>query len=268
MIKLLPLALGVVLAGTCAHAAITYVQVIGQSDDFTGSLNYTQRLENGITPVSDQKEITTSVVHAAFGSSAVYGLLKANTEIDALAFGGVLYGTSPRAAASADFGDWITVGGVGPVTLHFTMPTTGFFDPNSQYASVNSSLNATAYDSSGTTNLGIEAYCAYQAHVQTGNYFLDASTLSSDITVLPGTRISVTGQLVANAQLYYLNPTFLKSAADFSHTSLSYIDVLTPGGSIVADSGHDYSSAAVPEPTSLAFLGVAAILLSRRRINR
>ncbi len=261
MIKLLPLALGVVLAGTCAHAAITYVQVIGQSNDFTGSLNYTQRLENGITPVSDQKEITTSVVHAAFGSSAVYGLLKANTEIDALAFGGVLYGTSPGAAVSAEYRDWITVGGAAPVTLHFTMPTTGFFDPNSQYASVSSSLNATAYDSSGTTNLGIEAYCAYQAHVQTGNYFLDASTLSSDITVLPGTRISVSGQLD-------LNPTFLKSAADFSHTSLSYIDVLTPGGSIVADSGHDYSSAAVPEPTSLAFLGVAAILLSRRRTNR
>jgi hypothetical protein len=84
MIKLFPLALGVALAGTCAHAATTYVQAIGTSNDFTGSLDYTQRLENGITPVSGQKEITTSVVHAAFGSSAVYGLLKANAEIDAL----------------------------------------------------------------------------------------------------------------------------------------------------------------------------------------
>lgn len=260
MIKLLSLALSFALAATCAHAA-SYVLAQGQSSDFTGATVYTQYLESSNTPVFGQKEITTEV-HAAFGSSAAYGLLKANAEIDALPLGGVLYGLAPSVGAAATFEDWITVGGVGPITLHFTMPTEGFFDPNSQYASVSSTFDAVARNSSG--GISAEAYCAYQARVQSGNQFLDSSILFSDITVDPGTRISLSGYLVTSAQLYYLNPTFLKSEADFSHTAHSYIDVLTPGGSIVADSGQNYSST-VPEPTSLAFLGIGAVLLLRRR---
>jgi hypothetical protein len=49
------------------------------------------------------------------------------------------------------------------------------------------------------------------------------------------------------------------SNLDVSHTENFYIDVLTPGFTLVADSGHDYSSPAIsaPEPGTAGMFGTA-----------
>ncbi len=253
MIKRLTLALCAVTAASAN--ATSYLWAKGQSGDFSGATSYSQYVENVDTAVSDQKEINTEV-HASFGSIATYGRLSSNTEVDAsFIFGQV----SPYCSAADEVQDWITVGGVGMITLHFTMPVSGFMDPNSQYASVNSRFDG--YDQS----TGAEAYLQYQAHVQSGNYSLDTNILSSDMTVAAGSRVMLSSYLVTTSQLYWMNPTFLRSQADYSHTAHQYIDVVTPGGSITSDSGHNYASNATPEPASFAALGLGALLLIRRR---
>jgi hypothetical protein len=57
-------------------------------------------------------------------------------------------------------------------------------------------------------------------------------------------------------------------SVDASHTSTVFVDSLTPGVTLVAASGHDYSTAAaVPEPAtaSLVLLGLAVVTTTARR---
>lgn len=77
------------------------------------------------------------------------------------------------------------------------------------------------------------------------------------MTLLPGDRVQVFAEL----------NVFAKNgdAMNAGNTARLYFDVLTPGASLVSDSGHNYSISAVPEPAAwLLFSGGAALLCLRR----
>jgi len=56
--------------------------------------------------------------------------------------------------------------------------------------------------------------------------------------------------------------------ADATHTSLLFFDPLTPGASIVWQSGHDYSSGTVPEPMSVPLLACGLVGVAVRRLRQ
>lgn len=56
---------------------------------------------------------------------------------------------------------------------------------------------------------------------------------------------------------------------DASHTARMFLDPITPGITLVADSGHDYSVSAIPEPATLSLmLGGLGLLAGARRRRR
>jgi len=55
---------------------------------------------------------------------------------------------------------------------------------------------------------------------------------------------------------------------DGSHTVTLFVDAVTPGVSLVSESGHDYSTNAVPEPSTFALGSLALAALAARSTRR
>jgi hypothetical protein len=116
----------------------------------------------------------------------------------------------------------------------FTMPTTGTLDPGSWDALGSAHLDI------GTQNAPL-LFLTYQVRMNNGTETVEQNVTSGQITVDPGTRIYLHGTLVAAIKMVRSNPLALMSGVYFSHTSESFIKILTPGGSISTESGHSYS---------------------------
>lgn len=60
------------------------------------------------------------------------------------------------------------------------------------------------------------------------------------------------------------------SELDISHIAHMYVDVVTPGVTLVSESGHDYSSsvALVPEPSPWPPVGVAVLIFAVGKMRR
>lgn len=235
-------------------SASFYVWADGQATDITGAADYSQYVQNVYTSVGAEKLITNADSSASFGSVSELGALHAHSQISAVAVGSSY---APRAWARAQYRDSITVGGIGQITLQFSMPTNGVFAADGYNAQVLARLDV------GTPSAGLLGL-AVTERMNSGVLTITDDTTTGQITVDAGTVLSLQGYLATDTRLA---PTYYpsSSSADFSNTSHTFIEVMTPGGSVTSESGHNYSQSAVPEPASLSLLAIGAGLLARKR---
>jgi hypothetical protein len=230
MLKRLFFLLIVALTTAPAHATF-YVWADGQADGITGAAYYSEYIESVNTIVAADRVLhSPNLSNAALGSSSSIGTLKAYAQADTPYFN--LMGDT-RGWARSQYSDVITVGGSGPVTLLFTMPTIGTF-------------NAGSYNAVGSANLFVDTasaglLLAYRERMFHGLSTIEIDSTSGQITVDPGTQIYLRGYLVTDARVINQDPNALMSGVDFSHTSESFIEVLTPGGTVSSESGHNYA---------------------------
>lgn len=102
----------------------------------------------------------------------------------------------------------------------------------------------------------------------TGNVF--DTLLTSTINVTDGSTLRITGAIEESNGVQLLNGAFDPQAARtvtaVNEANLHYWITLSPGASLSSESGYLYEApAAVPEPASLAALGLGAVALLRRR---
>jgi hypothetical protein len=218
------------MATASAHAS-HYIYIDGQTSEVADGVSYSHYLENVNTTVADQKLVNSDGANGAFGSSSSPGSLKAYSHA---ATTGVNLPIEPYIWARAQYTDVILVEGSGPVTMSFTMPTTGTLDPGSWDALGSASLDV------GTQDAQL-LFLTYRVHMNNGSETVERNVMSGQVTVDPGTRIYLHGTLVAAIKMVRSNPLALMSGVDFSHTSESFISLLTPGGSLLSESGHSYS---------------------------
>jgi hypothetical protein len=86
-------------------------------------------------------------------------------------------------------------------------------------------------------------------------------------TVGPGAVLNLHVMLQAFAFASSNSVDRISTTASFFNTGTLYIDVLTPGASVVATSTHDFSTP-VPEPSTLALLGLGILGLGTVRHRR
>lgn len=86
------------------------------------------------------------------------------------------------------------------------------------------------------------------------------------VTRAAGTRLSISGFFDVQASGAATRPggnwVIGSSSADFSHTFVTEVESITPGGGYVSDSGTIF---AVPEPGTICALGIGLLLIRRRR---
>lgn len=199
-------------------------------------------------------------------AAAASTILSATTEL-----GNALNGDARALASiSGGFTDFGIVGGTTgvPVDILVTLTLTG----SMHVSNCDSPQFPDPFTAIGTGAASVSAQVNVNGSGGTGGSINGCSGGQSAptfaLTLLGGSNISYTHVVSAFASASNGNAT---ASANAMNTSLLFFDVLTPGVSIVWNSGHDYSSApvsAVPEPSSLLFLGTGLAGLATRRLRR
>ena len=99
---------------------------------------------------------------------------------------------------------------------------------------------------------------------------VNATGSSAILHTFVGQYINLSESMSGGVSATYIDGVVRDGHADASHSAHFYVDSITPGVSLSADSGHDYlsSAASVPEPSSTALLLAGAGLIgwiTRRR---
>ena len=251
-----------VLASFLAFAgsanATIYVWIDGQANDISNGASYSHYLENSNVTLTDDKTVNNGdLIHGSFGSSSSMGTLRSYSHVDTV---GLNLPLLPEAESRGQYRDSVTVGGTGQITLKFSMPTSGSYAPGSYNALELATLDVNT-DAGALSQPLIDFI--YKSRMNNGVLTIDNDSTVGEITVDAGTKISLFGYLATRATTNCQNPLALMSGVDFSHTSESFIEVLTPGGTLTSQSGHNYSP--VPEPATFLALGLGLTFLARRR---
>jgi hypothetical protein len=121
MLKLI-FAIVLALAFAPEAFAFVYVSAQGTSDLRGNNFNLSAASNTTVGATRDFTDPDGTPIHASFGSQAGIGVLKACGHIDSP----FVFFTSVKFAAAGDaqYFDAIHVTGFGPVTFHFSVPTT------------------------------------------------------------------------------------------------------------------------------------------------
>jgi hypothetical protein len=195
------------------------------------------------------------VAAASFEGTAAIGALHASASTTAEGFRNA--GASITTAGTVSFWDYVTVSGTPGqwvniswrTDLHGVRACTGDSDL-APYA-----MAQLTYVFNNLTQLGVGSLRGDASLASCGdNTRSDSGVMSLQV----GDRVRISADLMAWA----MNG----DAMDAGNTARLYFDVLTPGASLVSQSGHDYSVSAVPEPASLALwaLGLVGLIGYRR----
>ncbi|RYG23515.1 PEP-CTERM sorting domain-containing protein [bacterium] len=206
-------------------------------------------LEGG---ASDWMGSSHAVAWSQFG--ALHASASANALAPAISEGWFTH----AASASVKFEDSIKVGGTsGLVTLTFKMRVDG---------------NLTSTDMNTSWAHGSAGFTIYAPSFSGGKYYdsdrslgLVDRILSYTCQVPAGSTIGLTGYLTADALAQSHHSIGAQSSgADFGNTAKFWVSAADPSVTITGLSGYNYPQA-VPEPGTMAALGLGALGLLKRR---
>jgi hypothetical protein len=161
------------------------------------------------------------------------------------------YPDAASATAHAEFDDTLTVAGpTGVLTgVVFTAVLSGFILPNPSWGHVD-----------------LLTFVDNPAEPVIRNSYPNAMTGATILLRPAGSSLHLHVDL--SLRVGAGSTGFMTSAiGDFVHTARLYADVDTPGFSLVSSSGHDYSAAAIPEPSTylLMVAGLAVVARGTKR---
>jgi hypothetical protein len=183
---------------------------------------------------------------------------------------------SPPNVAQASFGaiwrDSIAVGGLAP-GAPISIRVTNSLHSDVALNGVASGTSPDVVSAFSVLSLSFPGSPALNPHLSLSN--TDANprpgtqTTSLTITCNSGTGVCFTLDEILNLQAQALG-NGVTAQVDASNTNEIFIDVLTPGGTLAAASGVNYSSTSTPEPATggLLLAGFAAVFTFRRRHAR
>lgn len=264
----------VTLASAQVNGLVTGIRAYGAGGDFAD--DHSQQLSDHVNP--------QLAGHAQANYSGAYGHATASVDVTA-AYGDLSASLSAFArnnlnlscysvgdhygGPSAEYYDRIFVNGANvgvTVTIHMTGLLTDLVrvdgnsnDPLNAPQGVEGYLNV-GLAGGATSSLGVQS-------VRRGAVYTDNPSAAVDFTATVGSYFDLDGGLYAYATEYdERGPAVTSHTAITTGRFLTGLSASDPGVTFFGDSGHVYQ--AVPEPASLAALGLGALAVLRRRLRR
>ncbi len=198
---------------------------------------------NGSSYISGQMGTLRAASFAEYPYLTTGKSAQAHTEINAMDYLTVTDPTLPQGT---------------PVTLSFRYALSGTFSTPVFELGGSYSASAVGY-LNASSNLG-QISLRYENVNGAAPY-----DLVGTITAAVGDKVTLSYGLDTFAYVAGTATVARQASVDFSHTARAFAWSNDPGVTLVAASGHDY--AAVPEPASVAALGMGALALLRRRLR-
>jgi hypothetical protein len=248
---ILGLALGA--AGT-AHG-------VGTSMELTAAASGSDHYYTNTSALTAAGAVSSSGVNGSASAAVTIGMGEIHALSQASAPGTI---GNARSLVTSQAVDEITANGVAgtKVVVRWSLPVTG---TGSQSGEGYSHADFGFFSQSFHDNVGVN----YRLYIDSGvvayeGYFGTSGSVDYvDVTYEVGQTYTTAISYAGDIRLDGLQGT-ASGTLDYANTAHAYAQVLTSGASLSAASGHDYA-APVPEPASLAALGLGGLSLLRRR---
>lgn len=248
------------LSGSTNSAASSVAKTISKSDkfDYPGSGSFSRNI---VDYASDP--LGADIFVEAGATAGELGAVVTVSKPPPLVMGPVTFLNQANGSAQAYYLDVITPWhpSNASIDIHVRTILHGDVSPGQSYTFARGSLKTEIW-------LFTNIMYSYE-QVNDGRGPQPRAFIVDEVFTIPsGARIVVTQRLRAEAQATS-ESSVGDAYADLGSTGRLYIDVLTPGGTIVAESGHAYATP-VSEPTTIAFMlaGFGLVNCAARRRRR